>query len=184
MGTQETAEALFARQVRGAREKAGMSQTALAKALSEHGVKAHMTTVAKIEAGDRSIRLNEAVALSRILGIDLPVPANKPVKFKIDENARLLRHATDEYEGTFSLVQGELLMLLGDATYNDMLESMIAQIQEMVDHVRWLTYGAKSVYAIANYQPPPNLPGVHTDEELLEFKKRYKEMREAASDDA
>ena len=48
------------------REGAGMTQTDLARALRDYGLAFHQQTVQRIEAGDRPLRLNEAIAVSKI----------------------------------------------------------------------------------------------------------------------
>lgn len=50
-----------------ARQRAGMSQTELAKRVQARGVPCHQQTIARIESGSRSIRLNEAQELTEIL---------------------------------------------------------------------------------------------------------------------
>ena len=53
------------------REKLGMSQSALARELSEMGLSFRQQMIQQVESGERPIRLNEAVAFSEILGIPL-----------------------------------------------------------------------------------------------------------------
>lgn len=48
-----------------------MSQEELARRLAERGVSAHATTIAKIEAGTRAIRLDEAAEIAELFGISL-----------------------------------------------------------------------------------------------------------------
>ena len=57
--------------VRKARSEGGLSQQALADAMTELGVSWRQTTVAKTEAADRPVLFTEVVALSRILSRDL-----------------------------------------------------------------------------------------------------------------
>jgi transcriptional regulator with XRE-family HTH domain len=61
--------ALFARQVRTFREKAGLTQGRVAAAMTARGWKMHQTTIAKIESGDRPAELGEAIALAGVLGV-------------------------------------------------------------------------------------------------------------------
>lgn len=63
----------FAGRVRAARESLGMSQAELAQATSEVlGRTIYASAMARIESGDRSVKLDEAVALSRALEVGLP----------------------------------------------------------------------------------------------------------------
>lgn len=65
MGYSEDA---FAEWLKATRTHRKMSQADLAAALSLRGITAHATTIAKIEAGDRAVRLDEAVELCTVLG--------------------------------------------------------------------------------------------------------------------
>ncbi|MBH5141437.1 helix-turn-helix transcriptional regulator [Rhodococcus erythropolis] len=81
----EGVEDRFARRVRSEREARGLSQADLAKLLSTKGVRAHPTTVGKIESRDgdrpRSIRLDEAAAISAVFGIPLDDLVGRPQRF-------------------------------------------------------------------------------------------------------
>lgn len=66
-----TFEEHFGSQVRAARETRGWSQEALALRLKDEGLDIHQSGIARLEQGQRAIRLNEAAALSQILGLDL-----------------------------------------------------------------------------------------------------------------
>lgn len=58
-----------ARNVKKARERAGLSQAEVAKLLTDAGVPGiHQTTIARIESGSRALKLVEALALGRVLG--------------------------------------------------------------------------------------------------------------------
>jgi transcriptional regulator with XRE-family HTH domain len=62
----------FGIRLRQARERAGLSQEHLSvNLLVMHDVNWHQTTVGKTEAGERPVRLNEAVALADLLGVPL-----------------------------------------------------------------------------------------------------------------
>ena len=57
--------------MREARERAGMTQAQLTAQLAEHAVSIDPSGVARIERGERSPRLGEAVTISEVLGIRL-----------------------------------------------------------------------------------------------------------------
>ena len=84
-------EKAFARKVRMARMERGMSQSVLAATLANYGVKAYMSTIAKIEAGDRSIRLNEAMALAEALNIGLPMESPEESRADAERELRELK---------------------------------------------------------------------------------------------
>ncbi len=64
-------EQAFAEGVRAMRQARGWSQAELAVRLGEYGFRMHQTTVAKLEAGERPIRINEAAALCTLFGVQL-----------------------------------------------------------------------------------------------------------------
>lgn len=57
--------------IRRYREFRGMSQSALARAMSEQGWPWHQQTVAKVEAGRQAAGVSEAAAVAEILGVSL-----------------------------------------------------------------------------------------------------------------
>lgn len=62
-------EETFGQVVRELREARGWSQRELAEELATYDITVHQSTIAKIEAGARPIRLNEALAISALLGV-------------------------------------------------------------------------------------------------------------------
>ena len=61
------------------RELLTLSQTAIAKTMREHGHAWHQQTVARVESGDRPLRLSEAVSLARHYNLPLEVLAGGEV---------------------------------------------------------------------------------------------------------
>jgi transcriptional regulator with XRE-family HTH domain len=62
-----SADIQFGRRLRVLREERGVSQQALAAALAPLGITTwHQTTVGKIEAGSRAVRLTEALAVAEL----------------------------------------------------------------------------------------------------------------------
>ena len=59
----------LAANLRALREGKGISQPALARAMSEHGIQWHQQTVARIESGQQRAKWDEVVALGVILGV-------------------------------------------------------------------------------------------------------------------
>lgn len=70
MGSGE-AEDRFRKRLRDEREQRKWSQADLARRLSETGPRVHPTTIAKIESGDRSVRIGEAAAIADIFRMSL-----------------------------------------------------------------------------------------------------------------
>lgn len=69
MGRRERIADYFRKRLRSERELKGWSQADMAKMLSDNGF--HATTIAKIEAGDRTVRIDEATAIADLLGLSL-----------------------------------------------------------------------------------------------------------------
>jgi transcriptional regulator with XRE-family HTH domain len=65
-------EAAFSSTVERARKAARMSQEEFARRLREYGLSFYAHTVDKIESGAQPIRLNEALVISKVLGVDFP----------------------------------------------------------------------------------------------------------------
>lgn len=60
----------FAQKLKELRTRDRMSQLELAECMSRLGFGWHQTTVAKVESGDRPVKLNEAVHALAIFGAD------------------------------------------------------------------------------------------------------------------
>ena len=71
MGRKERTEDYFRKRLRVERELKGWSQSDVAKMLSDNGTAMHSTTIAKIEAGDRNVRIDEATAISDLFEVSL-----------------------------------------------------------------------------------------------------------------
>lgn len=75
MGYRETIgdapDETFAASFRTARVAAGQSQDQVASAMAERGFSFHVTTIGKIERGDRKVTVGEALTLADVLGVSL-----------------------------------------------------------------------------------------------------------------
>jgi len=130
--SEKTPEELLGAWVREAREHRGWSQETLARQLGETaGIDLHQSAVARLERGERPIRLNEAAALSKILNLDLRMFSPRAeiptfVTFKevqqaeetlsglASEEARVreeLRSLHERYEEEVSALRSNLLMV-------------------------------------------------------------------------
>lgn len=85
-------DAIFARRLRSVREQADMTQRQLADMMTAAGSKMHATAIAKIEAGDRSVTVGEAIQLATILG----VPLMELVRLRKSQEATEVDRLTDE----------------------------------------------------------------------------------------
>lgn len=73
-----SAEKRIGANLRTLRERAGMSQTAVAAAMTEQGHSWHQSTVGRVETATQSLRLREAVDLAAILRIPLSALSELP----------------------------------------------------------------------------------------------------------
>jgi transcriptional regulator with XRE-family HTH domain len=71
MGRKERVADHFRKRLRAERETRGWSQAQMAKMLSDRGVQMIGTTIAKIEAGDRAVRIDEATCIADLLDASL-----------------------------------------------------------------------------------------------------------------
>lgn len=72
MGRRERTESYFGKRVKTERESRKWSQAKMANVLSDTGIPmVHPTTIAKIEAGDRAVRIDEAAAIADVFGVSL-----------------------------------------------------------------------------------------------------------------
>jgi transcriptional regulator with XRE-family HTH domain len=91
MGSQKWTDDFLGVRVKTERERRGWSQAQMAKMLCANGIQVmHPTTIAKIEAGDRSLRINEAAAIADL--------------FAITVDALLGREGPDDSTLTFALM--------------------------------------------------------------------------------
>jgi transcriptional regulator with XRE-family HTH domain len=72
MGSQGRVRDQFAARLRAHRERLGWSQAELAKVLTDDGVTGvYPTTIAKIEAGDRAVQVDELVGIAQAFGVSV-----------------------------------------------------------------------------------------------------------------
>ena len=72
MGSEKWTDKRFGKRVKDKREDRGWTQAEMAKRLSDKGIHPmHPTTIAKIELGERSVRINEAVGIANLFEVSL-----------------------------------------------------------------------------------------------------------------
>lgn len=100
MVSQKWSDERFRERVKAEREHRGWSQADMAKMLSDNGIQPmHPTTVAKIEAGDRSVRINEAVGIADLFKVSVDsLLGRKPAakRSELTYQLRVLRDNTDK----------------------------------------------------------------------------------------
>ncbi len=71
MATKKWTEDYFRKQLKAERERRNWSQAEFAKMLSDRAIPMHWTTIAKIEKGDRSVRIDEAAGIAHLFDVSL-----------------------------------------------------------------------------------------------------------------
>lgn len=71
MGSSRWSDTRFGKRVKVGRDRRRWTQETMAKMLSDNGIPMGPTTVAKIEAGDRSVRINEAAGIADLFEVSL-----------------------------------------------------------------------------------------------------------------
>lgn len=90
--------------MRRVRESQGLSQAAIAAGLLGAGIELHFSAIAKMEAGSRVIRLNEAIAIADVLDVPLAallqpddeLSGLREALMAAEEQAQLAAHKLDE----------------------------------------------------------------------------------------
>jgi transcriptional regulator with XRE-family HTH domain len=89
----------IARNVKLAREKAGFSQAELAARLTEAGISGmHQTTIARIESGQRVLRLAEALALARFFDRRIEDWVESPLSGRVRDHLTSLRKGVESFQ--------------------------------------------------------------------------------------
>jgi transcriptional regulator with XRE-family HTH domain len=72
MGSEKWTDERFGKRVKHERDLRGWSQAEMAQMLSDNGIQPiHPTTIAKIEGGTRSVRINEALGIANLFEASL-----------------------------------------------------------------------------------------------------------------
>lgn len=90
-------EAVIGGNIRRLREARGLSQRQLCVELVLHGLSWHQTTLSKVEAGDKPLRLNEAAAIASYF--DVPVESLWEATEEVDAT---IRSAQDEVQASLA----------------------------------------------------------------------------------
>lgn len=130
MASQKWTDQRFGERVKDERETRAWSQADMAKMLVDKGIKPmHPTTVAKIEAGDRSVRINEAVGIADLFGVSVDsLLGRKPgaQRNELQYLLRLLRdtarQSSQQVSATMETIREQLADLPTGFDHADMLQ--------------------------------------------------------------
>ena len=103
----------FGENLKFSREKMGESQTGLAKKMADLGFPWHQTTVSRIELGERPVQLVEALALTKVTGVNVGDMLQSPHDVQL---TRLLqkanRHVADLlnaiHQSTYEVIRAKI----------------------------------------------------------------------------
>lgn len=112
MGNQSVLEEQFRKRLRELREERGWSQDQLANMLHDKGFDWLIkTTISKIEAGKRNVRIDEAVAIADLFQLPLDVLLSRSSARKVDLQSFLTSAlgAVKEFEGKVQVALGGLV---------------------------------------------------------------------------
>jgi transcriptional regulator with XRE-family HTH domain len=148
MGMQSTVEARFRERVRQERDRRGWSQAELSKMLGDKGIKGiYPTTIAKIESGERAVRIDEATALADLFQVSLDVLLGRKQGAERNELARPLRvladtarHSSQQVGAMMEAIREQLEELPGEFYGADVLQS--------IGRDAWGTYLPEALYGL------------------------------------
>lgn len=96
MGRETSVEARFRERIRREREERKLSQAELAEMLGGKGIKGiYPTTIAKIESGERAVRIDEAAALADLFEVSVDALMGRSPDSQTSELAFELRNLRD-----------------------------------------------------------------------------------------
>ena len=136
VGRETFMEARFRERVRQQRQQRKMSQADLANRLGDKGIKGiYPTTIAKIESGERAVRIDEAAALADLFEMSLDSLLGRNPGAEITELDFQLRTLRDTARQSYQQVYASLEVL------RELLEDLPADFEHS-DQVQRLGYDA------------------------------------------
>jgi transcriptional regulator with XRE-family HTH domain len=134
MGRREPIEDRFRKRLLSERKRRDWSQAHLAKLLSDKGLPVHATTIAKIEAGDRAVRIEEAVAIADLWDVSL--------------DALLGRNLDTKRDLTFTI---QALLESARHAYSQVAASE-ASLRELTDEIASFEFDEREAIVVAGHE--------------------------------
>lgn len=148
----------FATQMRERREAKGWSQTEFARRLSEGGLRFHQTTVQRVEAGERPLKLTEALVIARVLD----------ARFETMLRGESVEIAYNE---------------LAEMVAADAFDFLVRQAETIDSHVKRGTENGNQL--IASYvRAVSTVPGLEPDKRLIKVAREYVRLNTELQEDA
>jgi transcriptional regulator with XRE-family HTH domain len=111
MGANERVETEFRKTFRREREIRGWSQAHMAKLVSAKGLTVYPTTIAKIESGERAVRMDELVAVADLFEVSIDTLLGHSVD-RADDEAFALRELVEGAQQAVWQIESISAMLL------------------------------------------------------------------------
>ena len=172
MGRQRSVEARFRERVRQEREQRGMSQADLANLLGDKGFKGiYPTTIAKIESGERSVRIDEAAALADLFEVSLDAILGREPGVQTTELEFQLRTLRDTARQSYEQVYSSM----------HLLRELLDDLPERFDHSDMLQRVGRDTWENQLYNTSESLMGlVDLTHELIRRQQGRPELAEVA----
>jgi transcriptional regulator with XRE-family HTH domain len=156
MGKKKWTEDHFSKRLRAERDDRGWTQAQLAEMLSEHGIPMHWTTIAKIEKGDRSVRIDEAAGIADLFDTSLDALLGRKVSpgYDIAYTLRAVVNSAHQSALQTAAIASALADSLADL---DALKfnGRAALEREVVRAQTALSEAQAALSSVARFQPPP-----------------------------
>jgi transcriptional regulator with XRE-family HTH domain len=130
MSSSKWVDSGFGQRLKAERERRGWTQPQMADMLSDKGIRPmHPTTVAKIEAGDRSVRINEAVGIADLFQVSVdsllgrkPWAQRNELAYSLRVLGDTARDSSEQVGATMETIREQLEELPGDFDGADVLQ--------------------------------------------------------------
>jgi transcriptional regulator with XRE-family HTH domain len=130
----------FRERISRERKRRGWSQAEVADKLNAMGIDSmYNTTVAKIEAGDRDIKLDEAVALARLYDapldtlVGLGPNSGRDLDYLLDALSDVVLHARTELDRTGRSLRDRMEDIPSDYDLYDALADLVGEVASHLD---------------------------------------------------
>jgi transcriptional regulator with XRE-family HTH domain len=158
MGTREDTAEHVRKRVHAERERQKTTMAQLAQALTARGIRTYATTIAKIEAGDRAVRIEELAAMAEIF--DVPVDSLLGPRGRPDGKLALVMRGGEDaahtalrdirvHLRTIAELSDNLAVITADTQPRPQLQQVIDQAQQVIRDLRVASASLIGLVALA-----------------------------------
>jgi transcriptional regulator with XRE-family HTH domain len=112
MAREQRVAAEFRERFKALRDERNWSQADVAKMLADRGISLHPTAIAKIEAGEREVKIDEAAAIAALFDVSIDALVGRRVGLQND--LAYMLHAALETAGNLALQTATMAGILHD----------------------------------------------------------------------